>query len=284
MAGSMDAIETFWAISVWLRGTGMTAMLDLELSALTFTSSRSIQTFCAGVNAAVAGHVVTVTIPFITVSNLTTIPSPLTDLSRRHHLITTLNSSKDEVSTRGRDLHIQWHGCLCGSILSVYGVLAFISMLWLPMRALDPFVRFPQVFGLSECCLAASLAVFTSFVTLWPSVHVLNASAWSPMLFGSSEHDVALPAGVIICMHMFSMRGWFLDLSVSFARPFAPMVLHFGSTCSECLSRLSTHPSRHVTHPFGLQGHSDHLHANAHLQDVLAVFHHCMGFLTQWIW
>ena len=148
---------------------------------------------------------------------------------------------------------------MCSALFA--GVLAFVSMLWLPMHALDPFVRFPQVFGLSERCLAASLgefcvlgsfglaltilvtfvAVFTSFVTLWPSVHVLNAPVWSPMPFRS------------------------------FARPFAPMVSGSGCfdsiwhvlmfllrqqvllcvcvcACSACVGCSWTHPSHLHSH------------------------------------
>ena len=87
-------------------------------------------------------------------------------------------------------------------------------MLWLPMRALDPFVRFPQVFGSSECCLAASLgefcvlgsfglaltilvvfvAIFASFVMLWPSVRVPDVSAWFLKPFGMSGAHLA-PSG-----------------------------------------------------------------------------------------
>ena len=70
---------------------------------------------------------------------------------------------------------------------------------------------------------------------LWPSVCVPNISIWFLQLFGSSECDVVLPAGefgiwgsiwhilmfptssagVIMCVHMFRMPGWWLDPSVS---------------------------------------------------------------------
>ena len=80
-------------------------------------------------------------------------------------------------------------------------------------------MRFLQAFFLSECCLAASLgefcilgsfglaltilvvfvAIFTSFVMLWPSVQGPDVSAWFLKPFSSSECNVALPAGEFGC-------------------------------------------------------------------------------------
>ena len=65
----------------------------------------------------------------------------------------------------------------------------------------------PKPFNSCECCFSPPLGEFRVF-----------GSFGCVLMFPASF------AGVIVRVRMFSMLGWFLDLSVSFAQPFAPMV------------------------------------------------------------
>ena len=84
--------------------------------------------------------------------------------------------------------------------------------LWLSLCPLDGFVVSLKLFDSCECCFAAPLGEFCVFG-----------------LFGCILMFPASFAGVIVCVRMFSVPGWFLDPSVSFAQPFVPMVSGFGS-------------------------------------------------------
>ena len=98
-----------------------------------------------------------------------------------------------------------WIWILCG-----YGLGSAPRHPWVyPRRTLS--MRFPQVFGLSGRCLTALLGEFGHFDPIWCILMVPASSV-----------------GVIECMHMFSVPGWWLDPSVSFAQPFALMVGGFG--------------------------------------------------------
>ncbi|KIM57853.1 hypothetical protein SCLCIDRAFT_1116534 [Scleroderma citrinum Foug A] len=56
-------------------------------------------------------------------------------------------------------------------------------------------------------------------------------------------------AGVIVCVRMFSVPGWFLDPSVSFAQPFVPMPFPCHS-----MSMYTLDLSPWFLQPFGLSG------------------------------
>ena len=148
-------------------------------------------------------------------------------------------------------------------------VFASFPMLWLSLHALNLSVRFPRPFdssgahpalrlgesgsfssaGCMLMVLIAFLAIFASFPMHGVSMCPLNGSVGFPQPFGLSGsrfvaligrfghfdsigHMLMVPAssaGVIEYMHIFSVHGVLLDLSVLFAQPFVPLVSGFHS-------------------------------------------------------
>ncbi|KIM57851.1 hypothetical protein SCLCIDRAFT_28531 [Scleroderma citrinum Foug A] len=175
---SSGSIQIIYGSDRWLR-----SLCEFDSPTLPLTSNTSVWAVCGRcfdsyrIDATAASCVITVTV--ITILVTITVASPLIKLSHRQHLITTLNSSKDEVLTRGCDLHIQY-----AQALQFWPSQPSVCMV-------DVFVVSLQAFGLSGNQFALGLVILMPIRTLGASVSKLDMSVWLLKSFSSFRANLA---------------------------------------------------------------------------------------------